>query len=375
MRSLGEDLVFVSDLHLGDGRAELFQRDASFCRFLGALGTRADERGRRCRLVVLGDFLDFLHVDGSGSDAERIAVGKLERMVAAHGAVFDALRWFCTNGGALDVVVGNHDADLARPAVQSALAAALGGTAKTAPGIHRWQWHRPGEVYAEHGHQYHDINAFSTVLAPWGRGTPPALEETLGAGLGHCLASRRRHSRLVLPAVLAGRAARLVDPRRHARRRAYRREILPGHGATVGLDLATLEHLDALSARTVAALPLRLGRHVLRTRAGRRPPPDRDYLAGAAAQIARILAESRSPVGLVVMGHSHRAGQWALGGGSAPVRYLNTGAWSSVRGGGDGLPTFVDVPGGVGTAARLRGWSDASDETGFVAVAADRRGA
>src|SRR5439155_21259422 len=72
------------------------------------------------RLVLLGDFVDLVIAGASGRGAAAAAAG-LERIAAAHPQVFAALGRAARGGLAVDVVPGNHDAELALPAVASAL--------------------------------------------------------------------------------------------------------------------------------------------------------------------------------------------------------------------------------------------------------------
>jgi hypothetical protein len=64
------DLIVVSDLHMSlgidssTGRVdahEQFRADTAFVGFLDHLSARSEGERRLLRLVILGDFLDFLH--------------------------------------------------------------------------------------------------------------------------------------------------------------------------------------------------------------------------------------------------------------------------------------------------------------------------
>jgi len=101
------------------------------------------------------------------------SIERLGLIVDAHAEIFVALGGFVAAGGQLDLVVGNHDLDLAHPAVQDEFIARLGlpSRGSVAPNVrfHRWFLYLDNVVYAEHGHRYHDINA---VPVPGDRDVP-----------------------------------------------------------------------------------------------------------------------------------------------------------------------------------------------------------
>jgi UDP-2,3-diacylglucosamine pyrophosphatase LpxH len=94
-----EDLVIISDLHLGPGPGECvetFYNDDAFAAFIDHLRHRADEEGRRSRLVILGDFVDILRAElvtnPTGDPmSEPIALATLDQIIEGHPKVFDAL--------------------------------------------------------------------------------------------------------------------------------------------------------------------------------------------------------------------------------------------------------------------------------------------
>lgn len=356
------DVVLVSDLHVADGSdRDGFRRDASFSRFIDGLRRRTGADGQTRRLVFLGDFLDFGRVTpiARGASVSRLPLDKLDRMVAAHPAVFAALRRLLADGIAVDVVAGNHDVELARPDVQAGLTAFLAGAGGSALCFHRWQLYLPGLLYAEHGHQYHDVNAFSTVVEPWSAGPDGPAEVTIGAVLdrhGHA-GPPGRHAALATGVV--GAAARLVDPRRARRRTAYRRRVLPAHARTEGLSPSTAIRLDELSAQYVRAMPRRLADKALASFIGRGRSPALHDMERAASAIHGILAAEGAAVPFYVFGHTHRPGRWLILGGGPPAFCLNTGTWSSRGGRADGRPTFVKVSAtGAGPIASVEAWDD-----------------
>src|SRR3712207_871278 len=106
------DIVLISDLHLSSGydrrtgtydRNEDFFYDGALGRFIDWLLARAVSEGRRWRLVLLGDFLDFLQVQAAAGDDAGITsssntIAKLDVIAAGHGEVFAALGRFVAGG-------------------------------------------------------------------------------------------------------------------------------------------------------------------------------------------------------------------------------------------------------------------------------------
>jgi UDP-2,3-diacylglucosamine pyrophosphatase LpxH len=204
-----ESLVVLSDVHLGSDlglpdappppRSPAI--DADLCRLLDHY--RATKpAGERWRLVIAGDFIDFVGMtlppEAAGSDApldeeERLhglgstpehALAKLRAVVARHADVFAALGRFLGAGHAITLVRGNHDLELHWDEVRAELVrvlvdearrahAALGDmttfdAATTAARVEEtpWFYEVEGVAYIEHGHQYDPFCAVEHVLAP-----------------------------------------------------------------------------------------------------------------------------------------------------------------------------------------------------------------
>lgn len=367
----GERLVLLSDLHLGGGAeaagwgpgfADEFDGDDAFPEFLAYLSTRDDPPDR---LVLLGDTVDFLRVPVSGSraglyartDAE--AVGQLDRVALAHPRVFAALAEALRAGVAIDVVVGNHDLELARSAVRDRLRALLlpAGSAAAAGRlrVHRWGYHLPGLLYAEHGNHFHDINTVHRPLQPFRRGG--SVERPPAARLGGL-----RRVALRGPArSLARDAVSDLLPRHHpdrAARRAYLAGALPGYAAGLGLPADTVLRLHEMGRASPARTVRRLVRAGL---AG--GPAFAEQLPAVAAAVHEILGAAGRGAAFYVFGHAHEARHARLPGTAAC--YLNTGTWSTdVRGTREGPEparrTWVEIlpgQGGRPAAAALLRWA------------------
>jgi hypothetical protein len=351
-------IVVVSDLHMAAGERDPFQRDEEFAAFVEAQRERRDAAGRPVRLLVLGDLFDFPatpdHDGGWPDGCEAGALRRLERIAAAHERVLEALASFAAAAGPIDVIAGNHDAELVHPRVRARLRELLGGPETLV--FHPWFMHVPGVLYAEHGHQHHDINAFATPLTPWRPDAPGELDLPPGSLLAY-----REGTEGAAPG-LRGRVARGTTLVRGAGRRrgdpallqAYRDGPLRRFAADVGLDHALVCAIDAATPRGPVALAARLARRA--TSDGRRPASS---AYRAALRVHRALDAAGGAVASYVFGHSHVAERRPLLQGARAPLYLNAGTWSTLRRGPPAEhPAYVEIAGGSsGPIARLVHWT------------------
>lgn len=192
------NLLILSDIHLGSDLVHHARPDAPA---RATAGQRRDaelialldwyrehpERGRPWRLVIAGDFVDFVGmsvspnvrgvrtapnsielVTGLGGAADH-TVFKLRRVALHHREVFRALGQFIEAGNTLVVVLGNHDVDFHWKPVQDEFVRQLSFHARIERGrIHfaPWFYYEEGRVYVEHGHQYDRYCAHDHVLHP-----------------------------------------------------------------------------------------------------------------------------------------------------------------------------------------------------------------
>jgi UDP-2,3-diacylglucosamine pyrophosphatase LpxH len=205
VKSFDESLLILSDVHLGndlndltpDGARRSAQVDVDLARLLDHYG-RTAPAGKRWRLVIAGDFIDFIgmairpdareldtapsdeeleHGLGNASDHGRL---KLRAVATRHRVVFEALAAFVARGHALTIVHGNHDVEFHWDGVQDDLKSLLGDLARRgcegdeafsrdfaariefAP----WFFYAEGVAYVEHGHQYDTLCSTEHVMAP-----------------------------------------------------------------------------------------------------------------------------------------------------------------------------------------------------------------
>jgi UDP-2,3-diacylglucosamine pyrophosphatase LpxH len=199
---ISESLLVFSDVHLGsdlnDCTPNVTHRSASIDRDLVlflAHYRREKPSGERWRIVIAGDFIDFIgmaiavpaelatppsveeraHGLGNASEHARL---KLRHVAIRHADVFGELARFVAEGHALTLVHGNHDIEFHWDGVKDDLRAILLAHAvKERPGLDPasfreriefspWFFYRDGVAYIEHGHQYDALCSTERVMAP-----------------------------------------------------------------------------------------------------------------------------------------------------------------------------------------------------------------
>lgn len=338
--------IVLSDLHLGaSGGAATEDAFVSFVEWLTA---RAKSDEGLWRLIVLGDFLDLLHPPTEVADPH----AALQAVAAGHRLALAALGAAATNGIHVDLVPGNHDSELLDPDLQDHLRVLVGEAAGIPPlrlrqtfHVRPWFLIIPGLLYAEHGSQYHSLNAVAEPLAPfgrWSRCLPPGA--VLDLGLRGAKGGARAPALLrLLPALL--RAA--VDRRR---RDAATVTSLQAYAQVTGLSPEALAALRDLSEDSPVALVRNLSAALL---------GHADYVESrqqhATAAIHRILGGEGRGVPLYVFGHTHRVAHRPLTADDAQLQWLNTGAWAN------GSYCFAEVEDRAGgVLARLWQWDSAA---------------
>lgn len=194
----GHNLLVLSDVHLGSDLIHCAQPDAPRHdgvqdrrdRQLASLFDWYREHphgGRPWRLVIAGDFVDFvgmsvaaptskMHTPLDPDDltlglggAEDHTIHKLRCVARRHRSVFESLARFIQAGNTVIVVRGNHDVDFHWPSVQDEFVRQLAmhapierGRVEFAP----WFYYEKGRVFVEHGHQYDRYCSYEHVLHP-----------------------------------------------------------------------------------------------------------------------------------------------------------------------------------------------------------------
>jgi len=158
---MNERVVVISDIHLSQPPVPLMMRHADrLAAFIGGLPHRGDS-GRRVHLMIAGDFVDFLALEPFEAftrDPE-VAGRKLRHALGGdNGPVLEALASAMRAGVTVTVMAGNHDLELAHPAVQGTFVELLGDVpAPPAFVVHGEAWRRGG-LLVEHGNRYDGAN-------------------------------------------------------------------------------------------------------------------------------------------------------------------------------------------------------------------------
>ena len=196
-----ECLLVLSDVHLGSDLNEIGHPMRRSHRVDGDLVKLlvhyrdALPAGEHWRLVIAGDFIDFVGMavraeepdlvtepndeerqHGLGSAVDHVR-RKLRRVVERHADAFDALAAFVADGHAVTFVHGNHDVELHWDAVKDDLRSHLLARASVNRAIdgppflgriafESWFFYAPGLAYIEHGHQYDTFCASQHALLP-----------------------------------------------------------------------------------------------------------------------------------------------------------------------------------------------------------------
>ena len=206
-----ESLLVLSDVHLGsdlndtgDGAATQKRSkcvDTDLANLISHYRTRTPPEGERWRLVIAGDFIDFIGMTIHPNDAELAttmsdeerehglgngsahAREKLRRVAERHQDVFGALAEFVAHGHALTMVHGNHDLefhwDPVKDEFRTKLYEHVVRTEREAGRppmdeaefsarieFNPWFFYQDGVAYIEHGHQYDAFCATDHVMAP-----------------------------------------------------------------------------------------------------------------------------------------------------------------------------------------------------------------
>jgi UDP-2,3-diacylglucosamine pyrophosphatase LpxH len=334
--------LVLSDLHLGSAAGTA--TDDAFVSFVEWLTESARRDAGPLRLVLLGDLLDLLHAPVGARDP----LAALDAVAARHRSALAALGVAAADGVVVDIVPGNHDSELVEPELQEHLRALVADAAGTSTArlrssfrVRPWFLLVPGLLYAEHGSQYHALNAVADPLAPFGRwsGRLP-----LGAVLDDlfCETEHRARARAlphVLPAALRALVQRgRTDPPTVASLHACAREA--------GLSAEAPAALRRLADDSWAAL-LRNARAAVLRRTGYVESRQQQ----AVAAIDEILAQEGKSVPVYVFAHTHRAGHSAIDSDGARLLWFNAGAWVNA---GYGFLEVNELPDGV--IAHLSRW-------------------
>lgn len=158
---MNERAIVISDIHLSQPPMPLMMRHpAALANFIGDLPRRAHPN-ERVHLIVAGDFIDFLAMqpfDAITLDSAVAGRKLLDALAGENACVVEALRSASRDGVRLVVMAGNHDLELAHPAVQNAFMELLGDIPMRPEFIVHGQAWRRGGLLVEHGNRYDGAN-------------------------------------------------------------------------------------------------------------------------------------------------------------------------------------------------------------------------
>jgi UDP-2,3-diacylglucosamine pyrophosphatase LpxH len=209
--------LVISDLHLGEDLSPVATEAArvhcdiverQLCAFLRHY-TRRREGGLPWRLVVNGDLIDFLSIairpghpgfdsgvatpdelDHGHHRTPRTAALAVAAVVERHAEVFRALARFLARGNRVEIICGNHDAELCWPETQEAFRAGVaracredGERIAASIRFHPWFFYEKGSLWIEHGHQYDENCSFEHQLDPRRPGGPEIALNIDSAGI------------------------------------------------------------------------------------------------------------------------------------------------------------------------------------------------
>ena len=196
--------LIVSDLHLRGGfsnrTAGLYHFDQEFADFLRYYRLHHGA-GRPWRLIIAGDFIEFLYITdipdradpllrgcafapseyryGAGTEARK-SRWKLDRILrSSHPQILLALARFVAEGNEIVVLRGNHDIEMSWPEVQEHFRRliaehhpvdvgymAMKELARERVQFPLWFWYAPDLLYVEHGCQYDPFCSTEHMLYP-----------------------------------------------------------------------------------------------------------------------------------------------------------------------------------------------------------------
>ncbi len=213
------NLLVISDLHLtlcmdDEDRAT----DREIAAFLDHYAAQR-AHGRGWRLVLAGDVFEFVYPDMEaflkrrpGPDAPepsprgflehwpmRAQAWRLRMTMREFPEAFLAIGRFVAAGHRVVIVKGNHDVELQWARLQQgffdelqALLEQAGAPQERAAleasiEFHTWFWYEPGRFYVEHGNQYDEFNAMPNFLDPALVTDPDRAFSPMGSRLTHYL--------------------------------------------------------------------------------------------------------------------------------------------------------------------------------------------
>ena len=183
-------VIVISDLHIGGEQPSMMSSADRLSGFIEALPAQA-RPDESMELVIAGDFIDFLAEAPftSWTADSRQARTKLRRVMndPAFASVFAALNRLVAAGHSLTIMIGNHDLELALPAVQDDLLERLSAAGRLIHFVDDGRAYRIGRMLIEHGNRYDGANEndwtnLRIIASAQSRAESPPVELRASAG-------------------------------------------------------------------------------------------------------------------------------------------------------------------------------------------------
>lgn len=190
----------------------MMSRPRWLAEFIDSLPTRL-KTDETLELIINGDFIDFLAIEpfADFTSDPVDAVKKLNTVTNAPSSfeiVFAALGRHVAAHHQLVIIVGNHDLELALPAVQDALRECLRAPTGTLRFVDDGRTYRVGNVLIEHGNTYdganaNDWNGVRHVASAQSRANMPHanVHASAGSKIVHKIVNALKHRYPFLPTI------------------------------------------------------------------------------------------------------------------------------------------------------------------------------
>ena len=198
--------LVISDTHIGAGGREQgnnledFISDAEFGRWIHAVVRESNRDNVDMELIINGDWIEFLQIPAVdkfepyrlyeitdyASYTEAEALQRLEIVHGWHPSIFLGLSDFLNQGPprrTVTILFGNHDPEVAYPAVQTRLRQLINATGedKNLVSIGSRRYFKDG-VFIEHGNAYvEEVNRFTDPDNPFAPHNPSQVERPPGS--------------------------------------------------------------------------------------------------------------------------------------------------------------------------------------------------
>jgi UDP-2,3-diacylglucosamine pyrophosphatase LpxH len=149
-----EKIFVISDIEMGGGDTlDDFTDDAKLVKFIEKI--QKAPKDTPVTLILNGDTFDFMKMSYKGTHpthiTEEVSMWKLNTVHGSHSGVFLALKNFLLRPNhKIFFLIGNHDEDLAWPALQERIKNLLGAKDNV---FFDYYYKRP-DIHIEHGHLY-----------------------------------------------------------------------------------------------------------------------------------------------------------------------------------------------------------------------------